>query len=146
MGQPEDEGMTRNLRNICGTGRLFEGMDRESKLRSVTMGRLGGSVTFKFQDGYKAEFAVEGDCCSRSWIEHLEVPKDINGATLFSIEDSPMPEQGGAEMKFYKTTFNTDRGAVVLEYRNESNGYYGGYLVRILRDRYKKGVREVRYS
>ena len=92
-------------------------------------------------------YGVEGDCCSQSWIEHLEMPKDIEGAIIVSVKDSPgvpwdghecrgmtPPEQylhdcGHEHLQVYETRFRTDRGDVVLEYRNDSNGYYGGYLV-----------------
>jgi hypothetical protein len=39
-------------------------------------------------------------------------------------------ERGGQEdNKVYNTRFRTDRGDIVLEYRNSSNGDFGGELV-----------------
>lgn len=93
---------------------------------------------FSFQDGFTRSFEVEGDCCSHSWIEHLEMPGDISGATLLSVEDSaPITQDhdehdetnGGDCISVYNTSFKTDKGEIILEYRNSSNGYYGGYLV-----------------
>lgn len=114
----------------------FEKMLRR-KLASVVLVDGGARVEFTFQDGYKKSFTVSGDCCSTSWIEHLEIPGDIVGATLLSVEDGgPITqdhdahdkENGGDEIQVYNTAFRTDRGDIVLEYQNSSNGYYGGSL------------------
>lgn len=108
------------------------------KLSSVVLSGSGGTVTFRFQDGSARAFDAEGGCCSTSWVEHLELPGDIDGATLLSVEDSANvtqdhethdEENGGDCISVYNTVFRTDRGDIVLEYRNSSNGYYGGYLV-----------------
>ncbi|HEY6875584.1 MAG TPA: hypothetical protein VI384_04420 [Candidatus Dormibacteraeota bacterium] len=108
------------------------------KLKTVSLDASKSRITFDFADGFSRSFGVEGDCCSTSWIEHLEMPGDIDGATLLSVEDSaPITqdhpehddENGGDSIGVYNTVFRTDRGDIVLEYRNSSNGYYGGYLV-----------------
>lgn len=107
------------------------------KLRSVALSADQEQITFEFQDGGTRAFGVEGDCCSHSWIEHLEMPGDIDGATLLSVEDSaPITQDHDAHdgenpecINVYNTAFRTDRGDIVLEFRNSSNGYYGGYLI-----------------
>lgn len=108
------------------------------KLEAVSLDDAKAGVTFTFEDGRSRSFSVEGDCCSSSWIEHLELPGDIKGAILLSVEDSaPITqdheehdqESGGDCISVYNTAFRTDRGDIVLEYRNSSNGFYGGYLV-----------------
>lgn len=107
-------------------------------LRKVSLGDGNSRITFEYADGGSRSFGVEGDCCSSSWIEHLEMPPDIDGARLLSVDDSaPITqdhsahdeENGGDSISVYNTVFRTDRGDIVLEYRNSSNGYYGGYLV-----------------
>jgi hypothetical protein len=107
------------------------------KIASVALTCGGAEVTFTFEDGFERAFSTEGDCCSSSWIEHLEMPNDIVGATLLSVEhsapitqDHPEHDDNG-EIQVYNTSFKTDRGEIVLEYRNSSNGYYGGYLVDV---------------
>jgi hypothetical protein len=111
------------------------------KLASVVLDASRDVITFAFQDGLTRAFSVEGDCCSHSWIEHLEMPGDIVGATLLSVDDSAPVTQdhnehdearGGEFIEVYNTSFKTDRGEIVLEYRNSSNGYYGGYLTDVL--------------
>lgn len=107
-------------------------------LATVSLSSDKSEVTFRFQDGGSRSFAAHGDCCSQSWIEHLETPTDVSGATLMSVEDSaPVtqdhPDHDGDHrdnrIEVYNTVFRTTAGDVVLEYRNSSNGYYGGYLV-----------------
>jgi hypothetical protein len=105
-------------------------------------------LTFRFMDGHEQSFGVEGDCCSRSWIEHLEAPDDVIGAEFTeyvsggSVEDDDkynpiipgklgyhgQPDREHECLKVYQDTFRTSRGDIVLEYRNSSNGYYGGWL------------------
>lgn len=108
------------------------------KLASVVLDKSRDVITFLFQDGFERRFSVEGDCCSHSWIEHLEMPGDIVGATLLSVEDGGLitqdhdehdDEHDDGEISVYNTSFKTDRGEIILEYRNSSSGYYGGYLV-----------------
>src|SRR5271165_888643 len=93
-------------------------------------------IDFEFQDGSTQSFWTYQQCCSSSWIEHLELPNDIDGATILSIESSDMFEPFEFHdrndcIKVYNTVFHTDRGEIVLEYRNSSNGYYGAELVAV---------------
>lgn len=88
-------------------------------------------LTLRFVGGGHIRLYTEGDCCSRSWVEHLEVPAGLDGATLLRIEDSDGIEVEHPDhecLKVYNTRFVTDRGAIVVEFRNSSNGYYGGWL------------------
>lgn len=106
-------------------------------LATVALIDGGEKLTLSFQDGSERSFGVEGDCCSMSWIEHLELPGSVEGAVIQRVEDSEgVPWDGhvcdacGHEcLAVYNTKFYTDKGTIVLEYRNDSNGYYGGYLV-----------------
>ncbi len=87
---------------------------------------------------------VTGECCSHSWIEHLEIPNDIRGGVISRVVDGDYvptsleekveaalvePEEANYEsIAVYQTNFYTNRGTISLEYRNSSNGYYGGSL------------------
>ena len=91
-----------------------------------------------FVDGTEQAFGAEGDCCSVSWIEHLEAPDDLAGASILAVEDLGEVENAAAQEAFkgdclsiYQTHFKTTKGTISLEYRNESNGYYGGWLVAL---------------
>lgn len=115
-------------------------------IANVSLDKSSDHIEFTFTDGSRKAYSVEGDCCSQSWIEHLEMPNDVVGAVILSVEDGdsvpwdnhecvPYDWETRAEgcghdvLCVYKTSFNTNRGSIVLEYRNDSNGYYGGSLV-----------------
>lgn len=72
----------------------------------------------------------DADCCSHTWIEGIELPVSFP-AVVSAVEDIPLNEgaddQDG-ELAFYGLKVTTDRGHIVIDYRNESNGYYGGNL------------------
>lgn len=76
---------------------------------------------------------ADGDCCSSSWFEHID-DDGVAGGTVTAVEDSGAPDgwadpgQGDHEcLQFYFTTIKTTKGRLLLEMRNSSNGYYGGY-------------------
>lgn len=107
------------------------------RIQEVVLSQDKESITFRFVDGFQRSFGVEGDYCSQSWIEHLELPQDYIGATLLRVEEgNGVPWDGHTcdnscghdVLQVYNTKFHTDRGTITLEYRNDSNGYYGGYL------------------
>ena len=78
------------------------------------------------------------DCCSDTWIEHVELPAGGFPAIVSAVEQIEMPEQALSEFRgatadqecrqFYGTKITTDKGEIIIDYRNDSNGYYGGSL------------------
>jgi hypothetical protein len=68
-----------------------------------------------------------GDCCSETWIEEIELPVFGLPATVLEVKNISFNE-GLEEEKYYSFEIKTDKGNITLSYRNESNGYYGGYL------------------
>lgn len=76
---------------------------------------------------------ADGDCCSYSWVEHIEMPALGLPAKVTSVEDLDMPREpeddDGEFIQFYGCKITTDKGEIVIDYRNSSNGYYGGDLV-----------------
>ena len=87
-------------------------------------------LVFRLDDGRTLTYTAEGDCCSQSWIEHLTVPSDIAGAevTGWAEQDMGEKEEDYETIKVYQTSFLTAKGEIIVEYRNSSNGYYGGWL------------------
>lgn len=84
---------------------------------------------------YRAE--AEGDCCSVSWFEHLDNPEFIIGSEITGVEevdadsvitDREHQENGYDSVQQYGYKFTTTKGNAILEMRNDSNGYYGGYV------------------
>lgn len=101
----------------------------------------GDDVVLRFADGTK-RYRPEGDCCSESWVEHLTVPDLGRGSKVLRVSESDGVDATPAEkastdasrdyptdcLRVYHTAIATERGEVVIEYRNDSNGYYGGSL------------------
>lgn len=96
------------------------------------------TLTFWFEDGTGARYDVEGDCCSHSWIEHVTIPDGIRGNVIRDVKQADMQEpfdhghdnedEWGNYIQVYANAFVTDVGEIIFEYRNSSNGYYGGFL------------------
>ena len=99
-------------------------------LASVEVSEDKERLVFTLADGRTMTYTAEGDCCSQSWIEHLTVPPDIAGAevTGWRQQDMGQTEQDYETIKVYQTSFATPKGEIIVEYRNSSNGYYGGWL------------------
>jgi len=87
---------------------------------------------------------VDGDCCSDTWIEAIETPALGFPAKVFHVENLDMPEpekRGEFEVTtFYGCKIITDKGEIIIDYRNFSNGYYGGYLSWPDKDNFYGGV------
>lgn len=71
---------------------------------------------------------TDADCCSHTWIENIQLPALGLPAKVLSVDDSYFESKEDGELKIYGCTIKTDKGEIVIEYRNESNGYYGGSL------------------
>ena len=78
-------------------------------------------------DGEPVVAKCDGDCCSDTWIESVEMPAGGLPAKILEAVDLNLP-QASNELALYGLKLVTDKGDLVLDYRNESNGYYGGNL------------------
>jgi hypothetical protein len=92
------------------------------------------ALRFVLADG-EIVVQVDADCCSYTWIEHVELPALGFPAAVVGVEDLEMPEGTASTfhtdpecLQFYGCKIVTDRGEIVIDYRNDSNGYYGGSL------------------
>lgn len=81
-------------------------------------------------------YYAEGDCCSNSWIEHIDDPKSFIGSKIIETIEMNNGNAISTEeidccdvIKSYQTCIKTNKGDFHIEYRNSSNGFYGGYLV-----------------
>lgn len=78
-------------------------------------------------------FKAVGDCCSQSYIEHLELFEGYQKTVIKNVKETTLEEKWMDEeememTKKYRTEIITAKGVITLEYRNESNGYYGGAI------------------
>jgi hypothetical protein len=72
----------------------------------------------------------DADCCSHTWIESVELPCAFP-ALVNSIENLHLrddEEIDGETIRFYGCKISTNKGDIIIDYRNSSNGYYGGSL------------------
>ncbi len=90
------------------------------------------ALRFKLDDGTEVVARCDGDCCSSTWVEHISLPALGFPALVTEAEDVPMPDLGTPPefecLAYYGFQVTTDKGHMVIDYRNESNGYYGGSL------------------
>ena len=73
----------------------------------------------------------DADCRSHTWVEHIELPALGFPAKVLTVADLDLP--GGSSdddgcIQVYGLKITTDKGDIVIDYRNESNGYYGGSM------------------
>lgn len=76
-------------------------------------------------------FYAYGDCCSNSWIENVELfgelgkVLDILDIELEALWDSPEERE---LTRYYGHSIRMEAGRIEIDFRNNSNGYYGGKL------------------
>ena len=100
------------------------------------------AILFITEDGEHIA-KCDGDCCSSTWIENIETPVLGFPATVIYVEDIALgddEENDYGLIAHYGLKINTDKGDIILDYRNESNGYYGGNLSWENDDYYYGGV------
>ena len=94
------------------------------------------SITFQLAGRPSITLDAIPDCCSTTWIESLDAPDALLG-TVQAVEDIAMPDLGNIDgtrhggvdqVRYYGLKIVTNHGACVIDYRNDSNGYYGGHL------------------
>lgn len=76
---------------------------------------------------------VDADCCSYTWIESVEMPALGLPFTINAVENLDMGKAVLSNdqyecLQFYGAKIVTDKGDLIIDYRNESNGYYGGSI------------------
>ena len=101
------------------------------KVVAVHLAEDKKAIKFDVEGGEPIVARADGDCCSQSWIEYVETPENLLG-TVVAVEDVDMPDKGSPDeyevIAYYGCKIATEKGSCLLDYRNESNGYYGGNL------------------
>lgn len=106
-------------------------------------------LRFKTENRDILIYETEGDCCSSSWIEHVENADQLVGAKVEGVQNVDMSHKNEDNSDKYECLqvygvkiLLKDRPTFFLEYRNSSNGYYGGYITGPLEPKYlpKKGL------
>lgn len=88
-------------------------------------------------------YDVEGDCCSHSWFESVDELDGVIGGKVLeaytvnmdeieSQEDTlrklAQEESRDEHIQQYGHKIKTTKGHAIVEFRNSSNGHYGGYM------------------
>lgn len=98
------------------------------------------TLWFIFNDGETQAFTVEGDCCSHSYFyDFVGLDKLIANGPVLSAKEISLGEPNdpdaakGEVVVAYGFEFVTEHPVwgeqtSVLSFRNDSNGYYGGWM------------------
>lgn len=99
-------------------------------------------IELRFADNPALFLCAVGDCCSRSWFEHVEGVDALIGHQILRVVEREMPPPSSDAhsdvTRYYGWTIETARGRCDIEMRNESNGWYGGsvYIAEWIVDQY----------
>tara|TARA_R110000851_G_C12658454_1_gene521109 strand:+ start:65 stop:484 length:420 start_codon:yes stop_codon:yes gene_type:complete len=100
-------------------------------LNSVMLSEDKTSILFKTEQG-DIKVKCDADCCSHTWVENIEMPALGLPAKVLTAENIDMPNLGDMPdcdvVQYYGFKLVTDKGELVIDYRNDSNGCYGGNL------------------
>ena len=104
----------------------------EKTINKIMIAEDDQSILFEIEGGESIVAKCDADCCSHTWIEHVELP--VNGfpakvQSLGHVELNSNLDTRDGELQFYGFKISTDKGDIIIDFRNESNGYYGGSLV-----------------
>lgn len=101
-------------------------------IKKVEKSPEGYWLRVTFADGSVVIGDCVGDCCSTTWIEGIDNPEALIDSEVIDAADVEMPDLGDMEgkdvVKYYGFKISTAKGTCVFDYRNESNGYYGGWI------------------
>lgn len=102
-------------------------------IQAVYLSQDREAIKFVLDNGDEVIARCDGDCCSYTWIESVELPS--LPAHVRSAEDVDLPETASVHetsvdcVAYYGLKLVTSTGHLIIDYRNNSNGYYGGSLV-----------------
>lgn len=89
------------------------------------------AIRFDLDNGESIVAKCDADCCSYTWIEHVTLPALGFPFLVLAEKDIDLPadeDDSGELIQFYGFALETDKGDFLIDYRNASNGYYGGSL------------------
>lgn len=102
-------------------------------IRTIKLNSDSTTVVFETDDG-PVIFDTSGDCCSTSWFEHFTNVKEAIGQKVLKVieresyeaNDSQKKEDQDCVQVYGYSIEHTGLVPLDVEFRNESNGYYGG--------------------
>ncbi len=116
-------------------------------IHKVLMDLTGDHIEFVTDEGSINYYAQSG-CCSESWINHISGIKSLIGQKVIKVDDIEMDDtlmsgDAGFSNKqscetVYRYLIYTAEGMCEIDFRNASNGYYGGSLKLCSETKYYK--------
>ena len=108
----------------CLSGKTIIGIDLAEDKKAIRFRTLDAEVIAR----------TDGDCCSDTWVESIETPARGFPAKVTQVRGLGWGDRdetlGECDVvRHYGLSIVTDRGEIIIDYRNASNGYYGGDLV-----------------
>lgn len=74
-------------------------------------------------------FTAEGDCCSQSYIDSVSGPQEGKVIAVNEYDAGSKEDDHPGEIKYHRVELTVEgEGKLDIEFRNESNGYYDGWL------------------
>lgn len=102
-------------------------------IRAIELNADSTTVVFETDEGPVC-FDTSGDCCSHSWFEHFTNVRESIGKKVVNVikretrdaEDNEKKEDQDCVRIYGYSIEHTGIVPLDVEFRNESNGYYGG--------------------
>lgn len=85
-------------------------------------------ATLHLDTGESVVLDLYGDCCSQSFYTDPAQFNELVGAKVQAVAERAGESPNGGETSPHFLVFETDRGHVTIDWRNESNGYYDGWV------------------
>lgn len=85
-------------------------------------------------NGEYLAYRTNGDCCSETWFSAINGATVLDDQTVIDVVEREAADAPGTrqdEDQIYGYTLVTAKGHCDIEFRNSSNGYYGGSCYRI---------------
>ncbi len=90
-------------------------------------------IAFVLSDNTVIKAYCHADCCSYTWIESVMNGESAIGSEILEADNIEMPDLGDMPerdvVSYYGFKIKTVKGECIIDFRNDSNGYYGGDLV-----------------
>lgn len=132
---------------------------KEKVIKKVELNDDNTIIVLTDYEGKKHIYEAYGDCCSYSWFSHInnlsnlldsEILEVIEKKESFEATKEQLADKSGLNsdewefeyLQVYMYTFKTKKGYSDIEFRNDSNGYYGGSCEK--KDEYMGELHEVK--
>lgn len=105
----------------------------------LLMSPEGDHLFFQTDDISGVSFYVDGDCCSCSYFHEIDGIDNLLGQKVLAFETIDLPKSLQEQLdkaytpeykdviEYYSIKIQTPKGYTSIIFRNESNGYYGGW-------------------